>query len=80
VRECGTTLVEDVGVFDVFSGGSLEKGHKSIGIRIRFRSHERTLQDADVESVIAAVLETAVGRLHARVRGLNVETTTTGEK
>jgi phenylalanyl-tRNA synthetase beta chain len=80
VRECGTTIVEDVGVFDVFSGGSLEKGHKSIGIRIRFRSHERTLQDADVESVIAAVLETAVGRLHARVRGLNVETTTTGEK
>jgi phenylalanyl-tRNA synthetase beta chain len=79
VRECGTAIIEDARVFDVFSGGSLEKGHKSVGVRMTFRSHERTLQDADVESVISSVLAIAVNRLHAQVRGITMQTTTEGE-
>ncbi len=79
VRECGTAIIEDARVFDVFSGGSLEKGHKSVGVRMTFRSHERTLQEADVESVMSVILDTSVHRLHARVRGLSQETTTKGE-
>jgi phenylalanyl-tRNA synthetase beta chain len=79
VRECGTAIIEDARVFDVFTGGSLEQGHKSVGVRMTFRSHERTLQDADVESVISNVLSTSVSRLNARVRGLSLETTTKGE-
>jgi phenylalanyl-tRNA synthetase beta chain len=79
VRECSTAIIEDARVFDVFSGGSLEKGHKSVGVRMTFRSHERTLQDADVESVISSVLAIAVNRLHAQVRGITMQTTTEGE-
>lgn len=78
VYECGASIIEGARVFDVFTGGALEAGHKSVGVRMTFRSYERTLQDADVESVMSSVLELSVNRLHARVRGLSVQTTTKG--
>jgi phenylalanyl-tRNA synthetase beta chain len=48
VRRMETTLVEDVHLFDVFEGGALAEGKKSVSFRIVYRSSEKTLEDDTV--------------------------------
>ncbi len=79
VQECGAGIVEESTVFDVFTGGALERGQKSLGVRLRFRSAERTLLDADVDAVIQSILTTSANRVNAHVRGLHVEQSNTGK-
>ena len=78
-RQSGGSIVELVSVFDVFSGGSLEQGQKSLGLRVRFRSYERTLKDEEVEASVTTIVHSAASTLQARVRGLSVENSTQGE-
>jgi phenylalanyl-tRNA synthetase beta chain len=44
-------LITDIAVFDVFRGGSLPPGTKSLAFRIKFQSPERTLTDAEVNKI-----------------------------
>ncbi|MBM4178388.1 MAG: phenylalanine--tRNA ligase subunit beta [Ignavibacteria bacterium] len=79
VQQCGSDTVETARIFDVFSGGSLVQGYKSIGIRIVFRSSERTLTDADVDPIITTILDRSISQLQAHVRGLTIEQPSQGE-
>ena len=54
-------LVADVRVFDVFSGGALAAGKKSIAISVVLQPSERSLNDAEIEALGARLVE-AVGR------------------
>ena len=45
------TLVEDVSLFDVFSGEPIPAGKKSVSLRIVYRSPERTLEDEAVNDI-----------------------------
>jgi len=60
-------LVETAEIFDVYSGKPIEKGFKSVGIAIRYRSPEQTLDDETVgivhQRIINSVLSTFKGRL-----------------
>jgi len=49
-------LIADVSVFDVFEGGSLGAGKKSIAIRVRLQPSDKTLTDAEIETVANAVI------------------------
>ncbi|MBM3157771.1 MAG: phenylalanine--tRNA ligase subunit beta, partial [Chloroflexi bacterium] len=44
----GFPLVEEVTVFDVYSGEQVPEGKKSLAFTIRFQSRERTLTDEEV--------------------------------
>jgi phenylalanyl-tRNA synthetase beta chain len=61
VRRVEPTLVVDVRVFDVFSGGALAAGKKSIAISVVLQPRERSLNDAEIEALGARLVE-AVGR------------------
>jgi phenylalanyl-tRNA synthetase beta chain len=50
-------LIEDVGVFDVFKGGSVEKGKKSVAVSMILRAADKTLTDEDVNQLQAKTLE-----------------------
>jgi len=52
VSEVGGKLLESVQCFDVFEDPALGDGTRSIGLRLRFRSPERTLLDDMVEPVM----------------------------
>jgi len=60
-------LVDDVRLFDVFTGGGLADGEKSLGIEVVLQPRDRTLTDADIEaacaSIVAAVSKAAGARL-----------------
>jgi len=61
VREAGGELVEDVRVFDVYSGAQVGEGRKSVAVTVVMRAPDRTLTAEDVlgvrQAIIAAVGE-----------------------
>jgi phenylalanyl-tRNA synthetase beta chain len=58
-RNADRTLIAGVSLFDVYQGGALPAGKKSLAIEVVFQPRERTLTDADIEAasqrVVAAV-------------------------
>lgn len=56
IREHAGELLQNVRVFDVFTGSKLGEGKKSVAISLTYRHQERTLTDEEV----AAVTEKAV--------------------
>ena len=51
VTQFGEKLVEDMYLFDVFDGGPIPDGKKSVSFRIIYRSAERTLEDETVNGI-----------------------------
>ncbi len=49
--------LRELSVFDVFEGGALGEGRKSIGFSLAFNSPDKTLLDSDVDERISAVVE-----------------------
>jgi phenylalanyl-tRNA synthetase beta chain len=61
VRQAGGALLDDVRVFDVYSGPQVGEGRRSLALSLSFRAADRTLTDEDVaplrEQVVAALAE-----------------------
>jgi phenylalanyl-tRNA synthetase beta chain len=63
-RSVDRKLITDVRVFDVFSGGGLGDGRKSLAVNVILRPSDKTLTDADIEAIgakIVAAVEKATG-------------------
>jgi len=45
------TLITRIGVFDVFQGGALAAGQKSVAISVRLEPRDRTLTEVEIEAV-----------------------------
>jgi phenylalanyl-tRNA synthetase beta chain len=60
-RGADRALIAGVSLFDVYQGGALPPGRKSLAIEVVFQPRERTLNDADIEAasqkVVAAVIK-----------------------
>ena len=50
-------ILENAEVFDVYAGGQIPKGKKSIAIKLTFRNLNKTLKDEEVNEEINKVLE-----------------------
>ena len=66
-RSADKALITDAKVFDLFQGGSLPEGKKSIAFSITIQPRERTLTDQEIEAlsakVVAAVNKATGGEL-----------------
>lgn len=62
-------IIQNVEVFDVYTGEHVEEGYKSIALSIVFQSYERTLKDEDINSIHDKILETLKKDVHAQLRG-----------
>ncbi len=61
--------LENVSVFDVYTGTSLPPDTKSLGIRFRYRAQDRTLTDEEVHDVHAGIVKGVIVRTGAKIRG-----------
>jgi phenylalanyl-tRNA synthetase beta chain len=61
--------LEKVVPFDVYQGGNLKEGYKSIAIGLIFNDVSSTLKDEDVDPVIESVVSELERRLGAQLRG-----------
>ncbi len=66
-KNSGRHLVE-IELFDLFSGKGIPKGKKSLAFHLTFRSAERTLSDAEVDSSVSRMVKSAQVEVGAVLR------------
>lgn len=73
IKEAITALnlkyLEKIEVFDVYRGKGIEKGKKSMAIRLTFRSNERTLEESEVRGSFEKAMQTVKDGFGAEIRG-----------
>jgi phenylalanyl-tRNA synthetase beta chain len=60
-------LLEDVALFDVYTGDQVPKGHKSLAFALRFRAPDRTLTAEEIAAARQSAIQ-AAGQLGAQLR------------
>lgn len=68
IHSLDTKLIENVELFDVYCGGNIQKGMRSMAIRIRYRSLEGTLTQEEVEDVHAKAGKALAEKFNAVIR------------
>ncbi len=68
-KDVDNTLVESVFLYDLYDGDPIPKGHKSLTLRIVYRSPEKTLEDADVTPVTQKIAAYLMNKLDATLPG-----------
>lgn len=68
VRAAGGALLDDVRVFDVYSGPQVGEGRRSLALSLSFRASDRTLTDQDVAPLREKVVA-ALARIGGELRG-----------
>jgi phenylalanyl-tRNA synthetase beta chain len=56
IREAGGPLMDRVVLFDVFEGGSIAEGKKSLAFSVDFRAPDRTLTDEEAERAVEGIV------------------------
>jgi phenylalanyl-tRNA synthetase beta chain len=65
----GKELLENVSVFDIYSGKSIPHGKKSLGLRFTYRASDRTLTDDEVNVLHNEIVKSVVEKTGAKIRG-----------
>ena len=62
-------LIGDVRIFDEFVGGAVGDGQKSLALTVRLQPIERTLEEADIETVSKKIVEKVEKATGGKLRG-----------
>ncbi|MBN1141498.1 MAG: phenylalanine--tRNA ligase subunit beta [Deltaproteobacteria bacterium] len=68
VHGVGSRYFEEAVLFDLYGGPGIPEGKKSLAIRVRYRSDEKTLTDDEVNGFHQRIVEALVKRLGAVIR------------
>ena len=69
VLEQKEDLLENVSIFDVYSGKEISEGTKSLGLRFSYRAPDRTLTDLELNNVHDRIVQKTVNLTGAKIRG-----------
>ena len=61
VNKAEKQLLRNVTIFDVYRGKGVDEGKKSIALTVTLQAADRTLTDAEIEAVSAAIITSAKG-------------------
>jgi len=68
VRDGAGELLEDIAVFDVYTGPQIGENRKSLTLALRFRAPDRTLTAAEASDAKLAGVAVAAARFDATLR------------
>jgi phenylalanyl-tRNA synthetase beta chain len=68
-RGAERTLIQAVSLFDVYEGGGLAAGTRSLGLEVVFQPRERTLTDAEIDAACARVVAAVAKATGGVLRG-----------
>jgi phenylalanyl-tRNA synthetase beta chain len=68
VTLAASSLLREVRIFDVYRGGGVEQGRKSVALGLIFQDFSRTLTDEDVDRAVASIVSDLCAGLGARIR------------
>jgi len=60
--------MEGVEIFDLYKGANIPEGQKSIAVRVRYRSSDRTLTDEEVNRLHQRVVENLLKKINVSIR------------
>ncbi len=69
IRASGGAPLSEVRLFDVFEGGPVGVGKKSMAYALEFRSPDRTLSDREVDGFVESIVRTLQTKFGATLRG-----------
>ncbi|WP_332674575.1 phenylalanine--tRNA ligase subunit beta [Aromatoleum sp.] len=69
MNEDAAPIVKGIELFDVYHGKGIDPGKKSLAFRVLMQDTQRTLEDAEVDSAVEAIVRHAETALGARLRG-----------
>jgi phenylalanyl-tRNA synthetase beta chain len=62
-------LIAGVNVFDVYEGKGIEPGKKSIAIAVSIQPRDKTMTDAEIETLAAKIVAEVAKRTGGTLRG-----------
>ncbi len=62
------TIVQDIKLFDIYTGRGIEQGKKSLAFRIVMQDTQRTLQDSEVDAAVQQLVEYLYKTFAAQLR------------
>jgi phenylalanyl-tRNA synthetase beta chain len=68
IVKAGGDLLRSVRLFDVYQGGSVPEGHKSLAYNLVYQADDRTLTDKEVAKVHTKIVKAAEAQLGAKLR------------
>jgi len=68
IKNIDKNIVENVSLFDVYQGNQIEQGKKSMAYRIRLRSNDKTLEDAEISAFMDNLFNMLNSKFKAEVR------------
>lgn len=68
IRKLKNTLISDIKIFDVYTGGNIPKDKKSIGINIEIQPYEKTLTDTEIDELSAIIINEISKKFSATIR------------
>jgi len=69
MHEAAPEIVMGIELFDVYHGKGIDTGKKSLAFRVLMQDTQRTLEDAEVDAAVEAIVRHAETSLGARLRG-----------
>jgi len=68
ILSASSNIIESVNLFDIYTGKPIPDDKKSLAFSIRYRSHDRTLTDEEVDSLHSSIVEKMKTSLNADLR------------
>jgi phenylalanyl-tRNA synthetase beta chain len=68
VKKAVKGILENVTLFDIYTGGQIEEGSKSLSYSFTFRAKDRTLEDQEVNKAMDKIMNTLSREFAAKVR------------
>jgi len=68
IRERGGRILEDVSLFDVYTGEQIEKGRKSVAYNLFFRAADKTLTEDEAGAAVEKILKNLESKVGAKLR------------
>ena len=69
LHQAAAPIVRGIELFDVYHGKGIDPDKKSLAFRVLMQDTQRTLEDAEVDAAVAAIVRHAESSLGARLRG-----------
>lgn len=69
MKSAGKGIIEDIVLFDLYQGGQVPAGYKSLAYSLTYRSPEKTLTDEEVNAVQEKIMDKLTKEAGASLRG-----------
>ena len=60
-------MIEDIKIFDIYSGKNIPKNKKSIGVNVIIQPYEKTLTDLEIEEISRMIISEIGNKLKLKL-------------